>query len=157
MLDAKLQSREEIVVPQRLLQWITAADLSGDGQLQWCALTARKLGDNLALGINLKGEELWNYPLPEGVPAQSTAIEPIIAGKVTAGGSGQWLLPGADGSIHIVAADGKLVDRFNYGAVLTGLATRGDRRQAGPDRRDAARRRGLAGRVNTAASALPQE
>jgi hypothetical protein len=33
------------------------------------------------------------------------------------------LLPGADGSIHVISADGKPLDKFNYGAVLQGLAT----------------------------------
>jgi hypothetical protein len=42
---------------------------------------------------------------------------------VTRDGAGQWLLPGADGSIHILSADGRLFDKFNYGAALQGLAT----------------------------------
>jgi hypothetical protein len=36
---------------------------------------------------------------------------------------GQWILPGPDGSIHFIAADGKPLDKFNYGAALQGLAT----------------------------------
>ena len=39
------------------------------------------------------------------------------------GARDQWLLPGTDGSIHILGADGKLLDSFNYGAELAGLAT----------------------------------
>ena len=35
---------------------------------------------------------------------------------------GHWLLPGPDGSIHVLTADGKPVDKFNYGALLAGLA-----------------------------------
>jgi hypothetical protein len=50
-------------------------------------------------------------------------IEPVVVGRVTHSGPGQWLLPAADGSIHIISADGKLLDRFNYGATLSGLAT----------------------------------
>ena len=120
LLDSKLQRRGEIAVPQQMLQWIAAADPKGDGQLQWCALAARKLGDNLALGINLKGEMLWSYTLPEGVQPQP--IERVVVGKATSDGPGQWLLPGPDGSIHILALDGKLIDRFNYGVALAGLA-----------------------------------
>jgi hypothetical protein len=62
---------------------------------------------------------LWSYLLPAGIQPQP--VEPIIAGKL--GGGGQWLLPGPDGSIHIVSADGKLLDKFNYGAALQGMAT----------------------------------
>jgi thiol-disulfide isomerase/thioredoxin len=120
LLDSKLQRRGEILVPQQMLQYIAAADLKGDGQLHWCALAARKLGDNLALGINLNGDVLWNYTLPSGVQPQP--IERVVAGKATSDGPGQWLLPGPDGSIHILALDGKLIDRFNYGVALAGLA-----------------------------------
>ena len=120
LLDSKLQRHGEIVVPQQMLQWIAAADPKGDGQLQWCALAAHKLGDNLALGINLKGETLWSYSLPEGLQPQP--IERVVVGRATSDGPAQWLLPGPDGSIHILALDGKLIDRFNYGVALTGLA-----------------------------------
>jgi hypothetical protein len=124
VVDSKLQIRDEIFVPRRLIQWIVGADLTGDSQWSWCGLTItpQKLGENMAIGVTLKGRgELWNYPLPQGLPLQP--IEPIIAGKVTSGGRGQWLLPGVDGSIHILDADGLLVDKFNYGAALCGLAT----------------------------------
>ncbi|MGD0900645.1 MAG: hypothetical protein ABR915_22665, partial [Thermoguttaceae bacterium] len=40
-----------------------------------------------------------------------------------ADGPGAWILPGCDGSIHFVSADGRPIDRFNYGAILGGLAT----------------------------------
>ena len=33
------------------------------------------------------------------------------------------LLAGPDGSIHVLSAAGKLLDRFNYGVPLQGLAT----------------------------------
>ncbi len=122
VLNSELQEASpDIVVPRRFLQSIVAADLAGDGQWRYCAVASRKLGENLVLGFNLKGEDLWNYTLPQGF--QSQPIEPIIAGKLTAGAAGQWLLPGPDGSIHILDADGRLVDQFNYGAALCGLAT----------------------------------
>lgn len=120
-LDAKGQRVAEIAVANRMIFWIVGGDLLGNGRLIWCGLSAQKLGENIALGLNLKGEELWNYTLPVGVQPQP--IEPIIAGKITRAGPGQWILPGPDGSIHFIAADGKPLDSFNYGAVLQGLAT----------------------------------
>jgi thiol-disulfide isomerase/thioredoxin len=121
VLDAKGQRQSEISVPNRMIYWITGADLQESGPLQWCGLSASKLGENVALGFNLKGDELWDYTLPVGV--QQQPIEPIIAGKITRQGPGQWLLPGPDGSINIISAKGKPVDSFNYGATLQGLAT----------------------------------
>ncbi len=104
-----------------MLHWIVAADLRGDGQPLWCAMVAPKLGENLAIGLSLDGKELWTYPLPAGVQPQP--IEPIIPGKLTRSGPGQWILPGPDGSIHVVSADGKPWDKFNSGLILQGLAT----------------------------------
>ncbi len=121
LLDGQLHEQEQVVVPGRMVQSIASADLAGDGRLQWCGMTGRKLGENVAIGFNLKGDELWSYTLPEGLQPQP--VEPIIAGKVLPKGDGQWLLPGPDGSIHIVAADGKLLDKWNYGAQICGLAT----------------------------------
>ena len=62
-----------------------------------------------------------NYLLPKG--AFEMAPEQIVAGNVLGDGPGQWLLPGPDGSLHILAADGSPIDRFNCGASLSGLAT----------------------------------
>ena len=122
VVDSKLQVVDEVPVPGRPLQWIVAADLLGDGRLRFCCLagTPQKIGDTLVVGVDLKGERLWSYALPQGFLSQP--IEPIIAGKVANGPAGQWLLPGADGSIHILDADGKLLDSFNCGEALCGLA-----------------------------------
>jgi len=98
-----------------------AAELTGAAQPELCALAAPKLGEDVAIGLNPKGEELWTYPLPRG--NHQLPVEPVIAGRLLPGTAGQWLLPGADGSIHLIAPDGKPLDSFNYGAVLAGLAT----------------------------------
>jgi hypothetical protein len=50
-------------------------------------------------------------------------IEPILVGRLAPGPTRQWLVPGPDGSINIIAPDGRLLDQFNYGAPLSGLAT----------------------------------
>jgi len=120
-LDAQSERQGEVKIPERTLHWIVNADLRGDGQLQWCGIVSPTLGENLAMGISLDGKELWNYPLPAGIQPQP--IEPIIPGKLTRSGPGQWLLPGSDGSIHVVSADGKPWDKFNSGLTLQGLAT----------------------------------
>ncbi len=120
-LDAKGQRQAEISVPNRPIGWIAAADLQGDGRLLWCGLSAMKMGETIAFGFNLDGRELWNYALPVGLQPQP--VEQIISGKITSQGPGQWILPGPDGSINFITAEGKLLDAFNYGAMLQGLAT----------------------------------
>jgi thiol-disulfide isomerase/thioredoxin len=121
VLDPEGKRLEEIKIDQRVLHWIAAADLRGDGQLLWCGLAASRLGEDVAVGLSLDGKELWNYPLPLGVQPQP--IEPVIPGRITRERPGQWILPGPDGSIHFIAADGKPLDQFNSGVVLQGLAT----------------------------------
>jgi hypothetical protein len=75
----------------------------------------------VALGLNLHGDALWTHPLPPGM--HEHAIEPVVAGRLLPGPTGQWLLAGADGSVHVISSSGDVIDRFNYGAALTGLAT----------------------------------
>ncbi|MHB1033358.1 MAG: redoxin domain-containing protein [Pirellulales bacterium] len=118
-IDDKGVGGDEITVPNRFLHTIVAADLDGDGKPEYCAIAGTALGADTAIGLDIQGKELWNYPLPIGVHQQP--VERIIAGKLLDGAAGQWVLPGADGSIHIVAADGKPIDQFNYGVALTGV------------------------------------
>jgi hypothetical protein len=120
-LDAKGERKSEIAVGSKAILWVVAADLDGSGQTQYCGLTSAEMFPDIAIGFTLEGKELWRYELPKGVHQQM--IEPVVAGRITSSGAGQWLLPAADGSIHILSADGKLLDRFNYGATLSGLAT----------------------------------
>ena len=125
VLDAEGQRIREISVSNRMLGWVAAADLRGDGQPLWCGLAASQLGENVAIGLSLKGDELWNYRLPEGLPAGP--IELIVPGKLTRDGPGVWLLPAPDGSIHIISADGRPLDKFNYGDSPARLGHRRDR------------------------------
>ena len=120
VLDSQGERQGEINIPGRMLHWIVNADLQGDVQLSWSGLTAPNLGENLAIGLSLDGEDLWNYALPSGIQPQP--IEPIIPGKVTKDGSTQWIFPGPDGSIHVVSSDGNPLDKFNSGVMLQGLA-----------------------------------
>jgi thiol-disulfide isomerase/thioredoxin len=121
IVDAEGQTRGEVGIPVQGMSSILSADLRGDGELLWCGITASQTQKNVALGFSLKGPLVWEYALPNGV--QPRPIEPIIVGQIKGEGPSQWILPGADGSIHIVAPDGRLMDRFDYGTVLQGLAT----------------------------------
>jgi thiol-disulfide isomerase/thioredoxin len=119
MLDDKLERQNDFILPDRSIIWAYAADLAHNGNPYWCALTASQLGENQVFGLDSKGMYTWNYTMPEGV---HEAFEPIASGNLTDSRTGQWLLAGVDGSIHILSAEGKPIDRFNYGALLRGLA-----------------------------------
>lgn len=120
LLDAQGEQKGEITLPDFLLHWIVAADLTGDQKSELCALAPTPEGDLTAIGLGPKGEALWTYPLPRGV--HERPIEPVSAGHLLPGEAGQWILVAADGSIHFVAADGKSIDQFNYGSPVTGVA-----------------------------------
>lgn len=121
ILDNKGVERGSVSVNGQMIGWITNADLKNDGHPLWCGLSVTPEGRTIILGLDLKGQRLWDYLMPKGNPRQP--IEPIIPGKVRTGGPGQWILPGCDGSIHILTAEGEPLDEFNYGAALCGLAT----------------------------------
>jgi hypothetical protein len=119
-LDDQGKAQGEVILQNRPLYSAFAADLAGDGQPSWCGLSMSESGRTTVVGFNLKGEELWAYELPKGVHEQ--LIEPVTTGRLIRSGPGQWLLAAADGSIHVLGADGKPIDRFNYGSTLCGLA-----------------------------------
>ena len=121
VLDGKGELKKNIIVIGHSFQWIASADLRGDGHWLWSGMAAPQIGGNTAVGFAENGSVLWEYAMPSGIPQYP--IDPVIPGLIASEGPGQWLLPGPDGSVHILSADGVLLDKFNYGAPLHGLAT----------------------------------
>jgi thiol-disulfide isomerase/thioredoxin len=121
ILDGQGERQGEVIVPNRAFVWIEAADLDGDGRPELCGFCPSQQMHLDAVGFDLDGKELWSHPMPRGMHQHQ--VEAITPGRLLADQPGQWLLAGADGSIRIVDADGKLIDSFAYGATLTGLAT----------------------------------
>lgn len=119
-LDFEGQRQAELALPNRPLYAAFAADLTGDGQPEWCGMNIPALGQVLMVGFDLTGKELWTYALPKGMPEHP--IEPVFVGRMSSGGPACWIFPGADGSIHFVGPDGKRLEMFYYGAPLSGLA-----------------------------------
>jgi hypothetical protein len=119
-LDASGQPGQEIRLANRPLHTVVAGGTEG-GASQYCGLSSEQDGATTAVGLALTGEERWRYPLPVGIHTQP--VEIVSAGRVLAEGPGQWLLAGPDGSVHLLGFDGKLIDRFNTGKLLTGLGT----------------------------------
>ena len=118
-LDAQGRSQGEISVPKRLIHWVVSADLAGDQRMQLSGLYLQELGLSVVIGIDPSGTELWSHRLSKGVHRRP--VEQIVAGNLLPTGPGQWIVPDPDGSIVVIAADGKLVDRWSTGAPITGL------------------------------------
>lgn len=110
----------EVVVPGRTITWLAAADLDGDGRSELCGLDVTDYGQIEAFGFDMEGRELWKYRLPRGMA--EFPVEQITWGPLESENQQQWVLAAADGSVHVLDKTGTLVDRFNSGALLTGLA-----------------------------------
>ena len=127
-LDSEGKRLREITVSGHSVGWVVADDLDGNGTSEICVLAmavtpeGQPASDTIdAMGIDRDGQPLWRHPLVRGVHQEQ--IEPVIAGNVLAAPPDQWLIASADGTISIVAADGRMIDAFSYGSTLSGIAT----------------------------------
>ncbi len=123
-LDHAGKAQKEIAVAGQTLFALYAADLDGAPPVELCALSSSEVGVVTAIGLNAMGDSLWNNPLPHGLHNQP--VELVTPGRLPTtddSTQGVWLLAGPDSSIQVLAADGSLIDRFNYGEELTGIAT----------------------------------
>jgi peroxiredoxin len=109
----------EWLLPGLMLETVFSADSAGSGPTQICALARNTRLELLAVGLGPGGEDLWHYPMSQAI--YTTTIEQLATIPL-ASSSRHWLIAGPDGSIHLVAFDGKPLDSFHYGTALTGLA-----------------------------------
>jgi hypothetical protein len=113
-----------IPLAEHIVTHVAAADLDGDGKEEYCTLATDTAGKSRQIvGLNFGpagGKFTWRHPLPAGEHA--TLMEAVTFGRLESDKPGSWIVAGADGSIHFFAADGKPVDHFNTGDILTGLA-----------------------------------
>lgn len=115
------QRLREIIVPGRTIAWLATADLNGDGRYELCGLDPKDYGQVEAFGFNFDGEELWSYKLPKGM--SEYPVEQVVHGRLVPNqNTQQWIIVGADGSLHILDVNGQPVDQFNVGELITGVA-----------------------------------
>jgi outer membrane lipoprotein-sorting protein/peroxiredoxin len=72
------------------------------------------------VGLGEAGRLLWSYELPIGL--HGFPIEYVQSVRLTDKPTQSWLLAGADGSVHLLDERGRLVDRYNTGNALQGIA-----------------------------------
>jgi hypothetical protein len=120
------QGHEEpaITVGQRFIRAVFSADLNGDGTMEYCGIGVVRTGEETLVGIDPPRGEIWDYPLPGGMQHHA-ALEMIASGNVLGSKAGQWIVAAADGSLHVLAADGTPIDHWNYGNAISGVAVIG--------------------------------
>lgn len=113
--DGKLQ-REFPVVGHTM---VALEPTAPGGDEPRCGLSMLKPEQYALVAFDDEGEVAWSYQLPEG--GFAGPIPPIQ--RVDLGGHQICrLAAGPDGSIHFVTAEGNLIDRFDYGQEIKGLA-----------------------------------
>ena len=103
---------------------VLGADLDGDGKYEYCGIAIDGAGNRSVFGFKLDahgGRATWQQTIPRG--EHQYPVRLLTAARLLPGQSGQWLVAAADGSVHIIAADGASHDEFNSGKALTGLAS----------------------------------
>ena len=116
-VDASGQQQAPIAVAGRQLFHLFASGFTSEGGTPFCGLTYSQAGNLVAIGLDAKFGEVWNYPLPLGT--FRNPLQFVTTGRIA--DQDFWCLAAPDGSIHLVRSDGHVADRFNSGLDLTGL------------------------------------
>ncbi|MEK6233349.1 MAG: hypothetical protein N2C14_01410, partial [Planctomycetales bacterium] len=103
----------------RFLKYVAAEDLNGDGRPELLGVAVTEVRGDVVVGFDLQGREQWKYPLPERL---HDPPQPIVFGRIAGVPQGVWLIAGRGGSLHLLSAEGKPLDRFEYGAHIGGMA-----------------------------------
>jgi len=72
------------------------------------------------VGIGSDLQSVWKHPLPDGVHRDGP-IEPIAWADLFGTPRRQWIIAAPDGSVHLLWADGRIIDHYQHGAALVGI------------------------------------
>jgi thiol-disulfide isomerase/thioredoxin/outer membrane lipoprotein-sorting protein len=98
-----------------------------DGERQYLAIATTGPGADTALGLDDQARPRWSMALPPGLqPIPS--VDMVAHGDLAGTGVMQWVILGSDASLNVVAIDGTIVDRWNYGSAVSGFAVASGRR-----------------------------
>lgn len=116
VIDNEGQSAHTLSADGLFLQRIYVADINGQQQV---AVGPGQFGETL-VGLDLTGKVLWERGLPGSVQ-KFPWLEGITHGTLV-GDAEHWIAAAADGSIQLIAPAGDVLDEFNYGQALRGMA-----------------------------------
>jgi hypothetical protein len=123
-IDAQGNEQSLVLVPDAFLRLISTTDVAGI-RSSWCGIGTKtvvpgKPVRDVAIGLSPRGQVKWRYPLPAGTQ-QHASLQMVATGDLLGRGIGEWVIAAADGSIHILSLDGDVIDKFNFGASLSGM------------------------------------
>ena len=105
--------QERYILGQSLMYF--ASDSTGENH---CGLSIGKVGQYTAVGFDTLGAVAWEHPLPPGEYVEQV---PRIQ-SISLGGDNLWLIAAANGSLLCLSETGELIDQFDVGEILTGVA-----------------------------------
>lgn len=111
------QDAREIEVPNVTMHYLFPAAFDAGAGAQFCAISSTS--NREAVGLDLELKQVWRYQLPAGT--FSSDLRFVQSADLLGNGSGQWLVAAADGTLHIVSADGEFADQFATGRQLSGF------------------------------------
>ena len=90
------------------------------GRVLICVVGTNQQGHWTAIGLNDSLQQIWSTPI--GSQRFDKQVESIAFGQTERSKSGFWAIAGVDGSIKLIRDDGKLVDNWNTGQPINGIA-----------------------------------
>jgi thiol-disulfide isomerase/thioredoxin/outer membrane lipoprotein-sorting protein len=113
--DGKLQ-REFPVVGHTM---VSLEPQPVEGEQLHCGISQMESRQYSLVAFDTQGEVSWSYELPQGEYAEQ--IPPIQMLKLPTSGACH-LVAAPDSSLHFISLKGELIDRFDYGDQIQGLA-----------------------------------
>jgi hypothetical protein len=86
----------------------------------YCGIAYGFEGRRTAIGLDRDGRSQWRYSLPSD--SFNTQIRFVTPASLLDDDACDWLVAGADGSLHIISQDGTFTDHFHTGQAIAGLA-----------------------------------
>mgnify|MGYP002622978103 CR=1 FL=1 len=118
-VDAVGNAGNHITLEGRFPVLLRSSSINGRSESAFAAISPKPTGGDVVIGLS-PTEELWAYDLPPGV--HQRPIEMLAATTAWREHPHLWIVATADGTLHLLDRAGALVDRFQYGAELTGCA-----------------------------------
>ncbi len=106
--------------PSPAVAALFSGPVAPDGRWAFLGLSSPRLGKNQAVGLGPDDAQFWQLDLPDGVHRDGP-IEPVAWADLLGTPRRQWLIASPDGSVIVLWADGRVVDRYRHGAAIVGL------------------------------------
>ena len=89
------------------------------GHAVYLGIASSSFGGRVLTGIDGQWKAIWSYTMPQGIYRHQVDFPQAISIPEI---GPMWLVPGPDGSVHFLSADGKFQDQMYVGSHIRGIA-----------------------------------